>query len=324
MGIIFQSGLGIGGVPNNIYTPKFGQFLLATGDFGYQPAWTNGVLSLPVLDGANIGDNNPNDVTNGPVGIYINALDAAGNGQYMLQNLLNQSGTLLLKQGSNQITYTYSSGSFQAGTEYGLGEIGWDPSSGPLTITSTSNTTFNGYSGGDFNFGGGPLTYSGSSIPPNNSQLVDIIIHTDFTFVLTSDMFVTLNNVGDTNYGSPNGLTGFTVAQTHAYLDCGVVGQTINNSSITTVFVNAGVGQYDGSGYICSVEWGPGSSVPRGVAKVAYGSNNGYITICPVDPSDSNYGNNDGNSAGTPLTGTFNFPATFTLLNPLDNKGGWC
>ena len=34
---------------------------------------------------------------------------------------------------------------------------------------------------------------------------------------------------------------------------------------------------------------------------------------------------NNGNSSDSiPLAGTFNFPATFTIVTPLIDKGGWC
>jgi hypothetical protein len=322
MGVIFTNGLGVGTVPNNTYSPKFGQWVLMTGPAGYQPAWTNGVLTLPDFSG-DVGDNNPNDVTNGPVGIYINVLDASGVEQYMLLNLLNQSGTLSLKQGSNNITYTYSSGSFQAVDYGGAGQIYWDPGSGPLTITSSSNTVFNGYSNGDGY--DGPLTYTGSSIAPNNSELVDVVIHTDSTFTLEQSMLIGLQSVGSSLHGNPIGTSGFMVGQAVNNLYCGVYGQTTNNASITSAFGNAGIPSNDGNGYICSVEWGPGSSIPRGYAKVSYVADNGYITIDTVDPTDLNYTNNDNNSNnGTSLAGTFFFPATFTIITPTDNKGGWC
>jgi len=306
---------------NNVYSPRFGQWLLMSGPSGFQPASTNGVLTLPVFP-ANTGDDNPNDVTNGPVGIYINALDAAGNTPYILENLLNQSGTLSLTQGSNHITYAYSSGSFQSATYAGEGQVYWDYNAGPLTIISSSNTVFNGYTNGDGNVGS--LTYTGSSIGPNNVQLVDIVIHTDATFTVETSMISNLMVAGNYIHGSPNGTSGFTVSQAINNLAHGVYGPTINNSSITTAFANANIPTNDNTGYICSVEWGPGSTVPRGFAKVAYVADTGYITIGSVDPSDTNLGNNDNQDDGTSLAGTFNFPATFTLLRPTDAKGGWC
>jgi hypothetical protein len=324
MGVIFTNGLGVGTVPNNtnLYSPKFGQWVLMTGPAGFQPAWTNGVLTIPdFIDNVGYNDMNPL-ATQGPIGLYINALDSVGNSQYMLENLLNQSGSISFTQGSNYISFTYQSGSFQSGGYFGSGQIYYDPSTAPMSLISTSNTTFNGYFNGDG--APGPLTYTGSSISPNNSQLIDIVIHTDATFTLETSMISNLMVAGQSIYGSPNGTSGFTVSQAVNNLAHGVYGPTINNSSITTAFANANISTNDNTGYICSVEWGAGSTVSRGYAKVAYVADTGYITVNTVNPMDINYGNNDNQVDGTNLAGTFNFPATFTLLRPTDAKGGWC
>jgi hypothetical protein len=308
MGIIFENGFGIGAAPNTSFLPTFGKWLFAIDSFGYQPAGTNGVFCAPVYNGG-FGTNNLNDVLTtfaGDSGIYINEYDAAGNTQYMLQNLLNQSGTITFRQENTDITFAYQSNSFIGGNNYG--SIYADYQTAPITVVSTSNRPFVGNSGGT----------------PEDSQLVDIIIHTDATFTVETSMISNLMVAGQTINGSPNGTSGFTVSQAINNLGHGVYGPTINNSSITTAFANVNIATNDNTGYICSVEWGAGSTVSRGYAKVSYVADTGYITIGSVDPSDTNLGNNDNQSDGTSLAGTFNFPATFTLLRPTDAKGGWC
>jgi len=313
MGIIFENGFGIGAAPNTSFLPTFGKWLFAIDSFGFQPAYVNGVFDIPLYN-QNTSTNDLNTILttySGDTGIYINQYDAGGNTQYMLQNLLNQSGTITFKQENTHITFGYQSGSFQPAGMYNAvyysnGNAGGY--TGPLTLVSTSNRPFVGNSGGT----------------PEDSQLVDIIIHTDATFTVETSMISNLMVAGQSIHGSPNGTSGFTVLQAINNLAHGVYGPTINNSSITTAFANANIFTNDNSGYICSVEWGVGSTVSRGYAKVAYVADTGYITINSVDPTDLNYANNDGNVDGSSLAGTFNFPATFTLLRPLDNKGGWC
>jgi hypothetical protein len=57
---------------------------------------------------------------------------------------------------------------------------------------------------------------------------------------------------------------------------------------------------------------------------VAYQQGNHGIYIEPIDTTDTDYLINNDNANGTSLVGTFNFPATFTILSPLIDKGGWC
>jgi hypothetical protein len=59
--------------------------------------------------------------------------------------------------------------------------------------------------------------------------------------------------------------------------------------------------------------------------KLAYRTDNHNIRISTIDITDTDYLINNGNSNDSiSLAGTFNFPATFTILTPLIDKGGWC
>ena len=336
MGIIFENGFGIGTVPN--YTNGgSGQWYLATGDFGYQPAWTYGVVSWPMGSGnygSNYGTNDPSEIlSGGTAGVYISAVDSTNTPRYdLISALVNRTGTITFTQGANHVIYGFTPGTFVDITNM-YGSIAWSyMSQGSLTLISSSNTTFTGYSDGDNNHSyGGPLTYTGSTIPPNNSELVTITYTTDApSFTLTSDMFDAGQYSGplcNNPKGMWNGFSGFTVSQT-ADLACGVTAHLSNATQIHNAFVAAGVSagaMQNWTGYICDVVWGSGSTVTYGVAKVSFTPTNGnQINITTVDPTDSNYLNNNNNAVGTSLVGTFNFPARFTFRTPLDAKGGWC
>ena len=74
---------------------------------------------------------------------------------------------------------------------------------------------------------------------------------------------------------------------------------------------------------IWNVQWGPGSTHASGVVSmdgVGYIGNNIYMA--PLDTTDPTW-NQSGNGT-TALEGTYYFPATFTLIEPALNKGGWC
>jgi hypothetical protein len=334
MGIIFENGLGIGTVPNNTNGGS-GQWYLATGPFGYQPAWNDNVISWPMNTGnygSFYGTIDPNEILgNSNAGIYINIIDSIGTIRYdLLSALVGRTGTITFRQGGNHITFGFTPGTFNDNTNM-YGSISWGiGSSQLLTLISTSNTTFTGYEYGDYNMSGGPITYIGSGIAPNNSELVTITYTTDApSFTLTSNMFDRMGSYGSA-CGAAQGefinFTGLTITQASNLL-CGAYAQLSDYTAIQNAFTAAGA-TTDYSGYICDVTWGPGSTVPYGIAKVSYNTYSGnshQIEIVTVDPSDLNYSNNDNNpNLGTSLVGTFNFPATFTFRTPLDNKGGWC
>lgn len=146
------------------------------------------------------------------------------------------------------------------------------------------------------------------------------------SFTLTSEMFDSggyFGSVCGNNGGEWNGLTGFTIAQS-TDLYCGVVGYLSGYTQIEAAFTSAGAAM-DYRGYVFDVQWGTGSTVTYGVAKVAYESYIHQFRIITVDPTDIDYLNNNNNGGDSiSLPGTFNFPATFTFRTPTIEKGGWC
>lgn len=149
---------------------------------------------------------------------------------------------------------------------------------------------------------------------------------TGISFTVTSDMFnsgVGYGSVCGNTQGEWNDFTGFTITNS-SDLGCGVWAYLSGYTQVETAFTSAGA-EMNWQGYIFDVSWGTGSTVTSGIAKVAYSSYDHQIRFISVDPTDTDYLNNNGNGGDSiSLPGTFNFPATFTFKSPLDMKGGWC
>ncbi len=152
-----------------------------------------------------------------------------------------------------------------------------------------------------------------------------------FTFTLTSDSF-DHNGYNDSVCGSSEGqlinFTGITITN-HGDSYCGINAELSGSSltEITNLWTSAGI-TGTSQGYMFNVTWGPGSTIQNGVVKVGFytieGGNNNNIRICPIDESDPDYLTSGNAGSTSSINGTFNFPATFTLIIPQINKGGWC
>ena len=123
-----------------------------------------------------------------------------------------------------------------------------------------------------------------------------------------------------------NGVDGFvnTIAQTWLYE--GYYGQGLTPSAvnaITAVYNTIGLNPNSSQGYVWNVTWGPGSSITNGLVKFGFYGPGSYFDIQTIDPTDTNWQTNNTQN-GTVLTGTFLFPATFTIYLPLTDKNGWC
>jgi len=146
------------------------------------------------------------------------------------------------------------------------------------------------------------------------------------SFTIASNLIDTGSGYGPvcgSSEGEWNGLTGFTIANP-TNLWCGVGCHLSGYTQIEAAFTSQGA-TMQGGGYIFDVQWGTGSTVTYGVAKVGYESYSHLLRISTVDPTDIDYLTSDNNpSDSTSLAGTFNFPATFTFRVPIISKGGWC
>ena len=74
------------------------------------------------------------------------------------------------------------------------------------------------------------------------------------------------------------------------------------------------------------VTWAAGSSITSGyVIMSGTQYSNGWLYIAPVDTTVTGWNTSPpNNNTTTALAGTFLFPATFRLVTPAINKGGWC
>ena len=137
--IISGSDLGGGGGGGGLST---GQYLLLA---SYTPANTNGSITFP-----NHGEEDysltPNALDDGGYALYINQYDSLGNDQSsVLNNLIGNSGTLTLTQGSNSVTYSFTSDAF-SNTDV-PGQYTWDPEmeaspANGLVVTSPASGDF--------------------------------------------------------------------------------------------------------------------------------------------------------------------------------------
>lgn len=134
-----------------------------------------------------------------------------------------------------------------------------------------------------------------------------------------------------------NGVEGFTIDLSHippdssnlnyAAFTCYV--PNINSVSVANFFagaVTAGAISSAGQPTLYAVTWGAGSSIGSGyVIMSGTTSSTGTIFMAPVDTGVAGWNTSPPNNNTTQvLAGTFKFPATFTLVTPAINKGGWC
>jgi hypothetical protein len=130
----------------------------------------------------------------------------------------------------------------------------------------------------------------------------------------------------DTTPLGVNGTSGFTNTASQNSLYDGYYGQGLGGTSLsqlTTAYNNLGLSLSDNVGRLWYVTWGSGSTISSGVVKFGSYVNSGSFDIQTIDTTDPDYLTpNNGN--GTSLVGTFLFPATFTIFDPITNKDTWC
>lgn len=101
---------------------------------------------------------------------------------------------------------------------------------------------------------------------------------------------------------------------------------SMDSQAIADFFVNLtnlGVLAYPNETTIWNVQWGPGSTYATGVVSMdGIQFFDSTMRIAPLDTTDPTW-DQPGNST-TALPGTYKFPATFTLILPVFDKGGWC
>ena len=117
----------------------------------YSPANSNGSITFP--NSGDVASNDPNTVGLNPGnGIYINKFDLTSADQSsVLDLLIGRSGTLTLTQGSNSVTYSFTSTAFNFSVNAPYTKQYWwdnyhNGAQSPLetlTVTSPASTNFN-------------------------------------------------------------------------------------------------------------------------------------------------------------------------------------
>lgn len=148
---------------------------------------------------------------------------------------------------------------------------------------------------------------------------------------LTKSRFYSFT-ITSTDFGSAGAGYGVTANGTNGFTNSGV-SNTIDSlyalyspnptitSQIESVFVNAGMSQYY-DGYLFNVSWGPGSTAST-LVRIGWSTSSQQLYMSVIDPAYTGY--LSGNSTPS-LAGTFNFPATFTAVQPalLIANSSWC
>lgn len=147
------------------------------------------------------------------------------------------------------------------------------------------------------------------------------------SFTITSSDFTFGGDIyQDTTPLGVDGVDGFENTASQGNLYQGYYGTGLSGTSLselTTAYNNLGLSLNNSVGRLWYVTWGPGSSIPSGIVKFGAYNNGENFEIQTIDTSDTNYLTpNTGD--GTSLVGTFLFPATFTIYEPLTDKDGWC
>jgi hypothetical protein len=156
-----------------------------------------------------------------------------------------------------------------------------------------------------------------------------------YSFTLTSSDFT--NSNGGT-YISPNGNTGFTTtgqggpgeAVWEPFLSLNNGGSPAKLAELRAFWASNGL-NVNSNAYMFNVTWGAGSTLAYGVVIMGfydYGDNNAFLNMGVVDtgnPIWQTSGTNYYNGPIYTLAGTWNLPATFTVITPLIvNANDWC
>jgi hypothetical protein len=161
---------------------------------------------------------------------------------------------------------------------------------------------------------------------PENDLNFGLVINLA-SFTITSSDFSNGNDIDtDTTPLGVDGTSGFTNTASQNSLYDGYYGINLSGTSLsglTTAYNSLGLDLNNSVGRLWYVTWGPGSSIPSGIVKFGAYNNGENFDIQTIDTSDTNY-LTPNNADGTSLVGTFLFPATFTIYEPLTDKDGWC
>lgn len=227
MGVIFQNGMAIGAVPGFSSYGISRAWILGTDDFGCQPAWDNGVLTLLPPSTGCTGTADLIGVFDGgdpDFGFYISGIDSTGANQTsFLAQAIGNAGTMTFTQGGATITIGFDETTFAANQYSSSDGLYYDNSPGttaPYYISGTG--TFYGFSNSGYLSTEDPS--DSFNVQPSNAQLITISINVDVTTPTptptptsgaTPAGFLTFSEVGSDVVMTASGtidLTGLTLA----------------------------------------------------------------------------------------------------------------
>lgn len=200
-----------------------------------------------------------------------------------------------------------------------------------LTVTSVSNPPpiYQNYNKEIFN---NKVGINRLSYYDDDTLIIDPLLPTSFT--LDSSDFTNYNHG---NGNTPNGNTGFAILNSIGTGEAFYSPQLSLNNGGNSIKLNELISLWSinnlnvsNNSYMFKANWGPGSNPGSNVALIQFnydGDNNSSINIGIVDTSNntwktSNTGYYNGISS---VPGIYNFPATFTLIEPIITDGNdWC
>jgi hypothetical protein len=225
MGVIFQSGMAVGAVPGFSNFGVTRGWLLGTEEFGNQPAWDNGVMTLivddlGVTDFINVINQEPE------FALYISGIDSMGTDQStFLSQVIGNEGTMTFSQGGASVTIGFDETTFQANNYSSVTGIQYDMNGTPPNIVNGTGIFYG------FNNAGNPNTEDHDdpyNVQPSNAQVLTITIN-----LTPPNPTPTATTFGETPTPTP---TATTVAPTPT--------ATIAGSTPTPTPTNGGLGSW--------------------------------------------------------------------------------
>lgn len=179
MGVIFQNGMAFGGVPGFSNFGMTRGWLLATEDFGCQPAWDNGVMTLlPTISNCFGSADLIEEFNGGDFELYISGIDSTETDQSsFLSQAIGNVGTMTFSQGSSSVTIGFDETTFLANQYSSTDGIFYDSNNGTAPYYLSGSGTFYGFN----NAGQGTNSNGGSGeqyfAQPSNTQVLTISIN---------------------------------------------------------------------------------------------------------------------------------------------------
>jgi hypothetical protein len=234
MGVIFQSGMAVGAVPGFSNFGVTRGWLLGTEEFGNQPAWDNGVMTLivddlGVTDFINVINQEPE------FALYISGIDSMGTDQStFLSQVIGNEGTMTFSQGGASVTIGFDETTFQANNYSSVTGIQYDMNGTPPNIVNGTGIFYG------FNNAGNPNTEDHDdpyNVQPSNAQVLTITINLTTTTPTPTPTVTITPTPTPTSGATPAGFLTFSEVGSDVVM---TASGTIDLSGLTLVEAGAG------------------------------------------------------------------------------------